>query len=123
MEYLEDRLLLCTTGAHDALDAHTAGLRFDPNELASMIAREEAMRPAIAFGPSRLHPLSVTVHALGSSEGELRLWKWASTVWVTNSNTFRCCWRQVSMVVNRVSTKRLPAALCVPKESFRQITA
>jgi len=30
---------------------------------------------------------------------------------------------QVSITVNMVSTKRLPPALCVPKESFRQITA
>ena len=35
----------------------------------------------------------------------------------------RCCWRQVSITVSMVSTKRLPCALCVPKESLRQITA
>src|SRR5262249_60668675 len=34
-----------------------------------------------------------------------------------------CRCRQVSITVSIVSTKRLPPALCVPKDSFRQMTA
>ena len=67
--------------------------------------------------------LKVTVHTLESSEGAGRWAKWAATAWVTKSKTLVFCWRQVSIAVSIVSTKRLPAALCVPKESFRQITA
>jgi hypothetical protein len=65
----------------------------------------------------------VTVHALCSSEGGFCLWKWFSMERVTWSMTERFCWRQVSMVVSIVSTNRLPCSLCVPKLSFRQITA
>ena len=47
--------------------------------------------------------LDVTIHGPVRSEGVDWPWKWAWTVWVTNSKTLRCCWRQVSMVVNSVS--------------------
>ena len=39
------------------------------------------------------------------------------------SMALRCCWRQVSMMLSRVSTKRLPDSLCVPCDSLRQMTA
>ena len=65
----------------------------------------------------------VTVHTLGSSEGVLLAARLASSVLVRNAKAFRACCRQVSTTVRIVSTKRLPAALCVPKESFRQMTA
>ncbi len=42
---------------------------------------------------------------------------------VTKSMGWRCCWRQVSMTVRRVSTKRLPDSTWVPNESLRQMTA
>ena len=82
---------------------------------------------AVVFGSS--HRLcsepgtGVTVHAPGSSEGAWRRAKWAVTAVVKYSNTLRFCWRQVSTAVRAVSTNRLPAALWVPKLSFRQITA
>ena len=66
---------------------------------------------------------NVTVHTLGSSEGAGSPARWASTAVVRYSKALRCCWRQVSITVSIVSTKRLPAAFCVPKESLRQITA
>ena len=52
---------------------------------------------------------------------DLAAW-WASMAAVRYANTARDCWRQVSITVSIVSTKRLPGALCVPKDSFRQIT-
>ena len=36
---------------------------------------------------------------------------------------WRFCWRQVSRMVSRVSTKRLPDSLWVPNEVLRQMTA
>ena len=72
---------------------------------------------------SKMRVTKVTVHAPGTSErtGWWERWEWMAAVryW----NALRRCWRQVSMTVSIVSTKRLPPALCVPKESFRQMTA
>lgn len=48
---------------------------------------------------------------------------WASIAAVTKALRLRDCCRQVSVIVSMVSTNWLPALLCVPKESFRQITA
>ena len=53
----------------------------------------------------------VAVHGAGRSEGK-GSWRRALVIAsVTNSSTLRPCWRQVSRIVCRVSTKRLPAAL------------
>jgi hypothetical protein len=49
--------------------------------------------------------------------------KLARTLARTNDNTLRFRWRHVSTTLNSVSTKRLPLALGVPNDSFRQITA
>ena len=67
--------------------------------------------------------MEVTVHTPGSNEAADWWARWASTALVTKAKALRRCWRQVSITVSMVSTKRLPLALCVPKESFRQITA
>lgn len=66
---------------------------------------------------------SVTVHASGSSDGCGWPSKWAVTADVRKVRTSRCCWRQVVTTLSSVSTNRLPDALCVPNDSFRQITA
>ena len=66
---------------------------------------------------------SATVHAPGSSDGAGWWAKWAWTASATKAKTLRDCWRQVSTTVSIVSTKRLPRALCVPNDNFRQITA
>ena len=63
------------------------------------------------------------VHTPVSSDGGFWLAKWASTAAVTKAKRLRSCWRQVSITLSMVSTNRLPAALCVPNDSFRQITA
>jgi hypothetical protein len=65
----------------------------------------------------------VTVHTPRSSDGALRCAKWRSIACVTNGSTARSCWRQVSITLSRRSTNRLPPALFVPNDSFRQITA
>ena len=39
------------------------------------------------------------------------------------AKTLRFCCRHVSTTVSSVSTKRLPATLCVPKDNFLQIMA
>ena len=65
----------------------------------------------------------VILHGPETSEGDFCLAKWASTAVVRNWKTLRDCCRQVSMTVSRVSTKRLPCALWVPKDNLRQITA
>ena len=52
---------------------------------------------------------------------DLAAW-WASMAAVRYANTARDCWRQVSITVRIVSTKRLPRGLCVPNDSFRQMT-
>ena len=53
----------------------------------------------------------VAVHGAGMSEGK-GSWRRALVIAsVTNSSTLRPCWRQVSRIVCRVSTKRLPPAL------------
>ena len=64
----------------------------------------------------------VTVHTLASSDGGFWWAKWAEMAWVRNSKVFLFRWRQVSRTVSRVSTKRLPLALWVPKLSCFQIT-
>jgi len=66
---------------------------------------------------------AVSVHTPGRSEGAGWWARWERTAAVRYSKALRRCWRQVSMTVSIVSTKRLPPALCVPKESLRQITA
>ena len=63
----------------------------------------------------------VVVHTLGSSKGAGSLARCDSTAALAKA--LQRCWRQVSITVNIVSTKRLPAALCVQNDSFRQITA
>lgn len=65
----------------------------------------------------------VTVHTVASRDGAVSLRSLACTAWVSQSNTLRSCRRQVSITVNSRSTNRLPAADCVPNDSFRQITA
>ncbi len=65
----------------------------------------------------------VTVHTPASSDGPRWSSKWLCTACATKAKTLRDCWRHVSTTVRIVSTKRLPRSLCVPKESFRQITA
>lgn len=67
--------------------------------------------------------IEVTVHTPGSNEGAGWPARLASTAAVRNKKTLRRCWRQVSITVSIVSTKRLPPALCVPNESLRQMTA
>ncbi len=65
----------------------------------------------------------VTVHTPGSSEGVgCRAW-WALMALIRYSKEFLDCLWQVSTTVRIVSTKRLPLALLVPNDSFRQITA
>jgi hypothetical protein len=64
-----------------------------------------------------------TVHAPGRSDGVGWWARWEWTAAVRYSKALRRCWRQVSITVSIVSTKRLPLALCVPKESLRQMTA
>ena len=66
---------------------------------------------------------AVTVHTVASRDGAVSLRSLACTAWVSQSNTLRSCRRQVSITVNSRSTNRLPAADCVPNDSFRQITA
>lgn len=63
------------------------------------------------------------VHAPQRSLGAGLLDCLASVAAVRKSKTSRCCWRQVSITLSRVSTKRLPEALCVPCDSLRQMTA
>jgi hypothetical protein len=65
----------------------------------------------------------VTVHSPVNSDGAGRSAKYAWTASPMKAKTLRDCWRQVSTTVRIVSTKRLPRALCVPKDSFRQMTA
>jgi hypothetical protein len=65
----------------------------------------------------------VTVHTPASSEGADWPAKWASMAVVRYRKLLRDCLWQVSTTVRIVSTKRLPFALCVPNDSFRQITA
>jgi len=48
--------------------------------------------------------------------------KWALRASVTKAKTLRCCWRQVSITLNSVSTKRLSEALCVPKRKEKGIS-
>ena len=69
------------------------------------------------------YKLKVTVHTVASRDGAVSLRSLACTAWVSQSNTLRSCRRQVSITVNSRSTNRLPAADCVPNDSFRQITA
>ncbi len=49
--------------------------------------------------------------------------KRASTASTIQESAFRCYRRQVSITGSSRSTKRLPSGDCVPKDSFRQITA
>src|SRR4051794_13965813 len=61
----------------------------------------------------------VSVHGAGRSEGAFCPARWDSRAAVRYSKTERFCRRQVSMTVSMRSTKRLPAALWVPNDSFR----
>ena len=74
------------------------------------IAKNERRRP-------------LTVHASGRSDGAGNRVSSRVVAAVTNSKTLRDCWRQVSITVSSVSTKRLSLELCVPKLSLRQMTA
>lgn len=65
----------------------------------------------------------VTVHTLERSEGAGWRAKWAWMAAVRSSKLLRDCRWQVSTTVRMVSTKRLPPVLCVPNDSFRQMTA
>ncbi len=63
-----------------------------------------------------------TVHTLESNEGG-RLMGEMRFHGGRDERTRVAFWRQVSIPVHSVSTNRLTAALCVPNDSFRQITA
>lgn len=58
-----------------------------------------------------------------ASGGVVSRRKWARTASVSHAKTLRPARRQVSITVSVRSTNRLPDADCVPKESFRQMTA
>ncbi len=62
----------------------------------------------------------VTVHTSNSRLGVGWLARLAWTASVTKANTLRFCRRQVSITISSVSTKRLPEAVCVPKDSVRR---
>lgn len=55
----------------------------------------------------------VTVHTPGRSEGAGWWARWAPTAAVRNQNALRPRWRQASITVSMLSTKRQPLALCV----------
>ena len=62
-------------------------------------------------------------YAPARSEGPGSFWSRASIVVVTHSRPDQSCWRHLSIAERCISTKRLPPALCVPKNSLPQMTA